>query len=79
MHMQIGMCTSIHNYQPSGDGCVRLSLGTLSGLAGHETVRVRRYETSAELRTATERTRAIVEAARLQGINALTGLEQRSL
>ena len=30
------------NYQPSGDGRVRLSTGTLGGLARHEAVRVRR-------------------------------------
>ena len=30
------------NYQPSGDGRVRLSTGTLGGLARHEAVRVQR-------------------------------------
>ena len=29
------------NFQPSGDGRVRLSTGTLGGLARHEAVRVR--------------------------------------
>ena len=32
----------VNSYQPSGDGCVRFSTGILSGLARHETVRVRR-------------------------------------
>eukprot|EP00964_Phaeocystis_antarctica_P105640 scaffold70628_cov71-Phaeocystis_antarctica.AAC.8 len=38
------------NYQPSGDGRVRLSTGTLGGLARHEAVRVRRQQTCTELR-----------------------------